>query len=75
MLVLPRLSSAADWQRALNSVKSDFVNKKLVFYDGHPQKGVDRFIDYLLLDEDFSVLAIIEAHTVDLVKEEIPIFF
>lgn len=45
----------------VNSVKSDFVNKKLVFYDGHPEKGVDRFIDYLLLDEDYSVLAIIEA--------------
>jgi type I restriction enzyme, R subunit len=45
----------------VNSVKSDFTNKRLVFYDGHPEKGVDRFIDYLLLDEDYSVLAIIEA--------------
>lgn len=45
----------------VNSVKSDFVNKKLVFYDGHPEKGIDRFIDYLLLDEDYSVLAIVEA--------------
>ncbi|MFH0767710.1 MAG: DEAD/DEAH box helicase family protein, partial [Bacillota bacterium] len=45
----------------VNSVKSNFANKKLVFYDGHPEKGVDRFIDYLLLDEDNSVLAIIEA--------------
>jgi len=45
----------------VNSVKSDFVNKKLVFYDGHPEKGVDRFIDYLLLDEDYSALAIVEA--------------
>lgn len=45
----------------VNCVKSDFVNKRLVFYDGHPEKGVDRFIDYLLLDEDFSVLGIIEA--------------
>ena len=32
-----------------------------MFYDNHPEKGVDRFIDYLLLDEDRSVLAIIEA--------------
>jgi type I restriction enzyme R subunit len=48
-------------QEEVNSVKSDFVNKKFVFYDGHPEKGVDRFIDYLLLDEDYSVLAIIEA--------------
>ncbi len=45
----------------VNSVKSDFVNKRLIFYDGHPQKGVDRFIDYLLLDEDYSVLGLIEA--------------
>jgi type I restriction enzyme R subunit len=45
----------------VNSAKSDFVNKKLVFYDGHPEKGADRFIDYLLLDEDYSVLSIIEA--------------
>ena len=45
----------------VNSVKSDFANKNLVYYDGHVEKGVDRFIDYLLLDEDNSVLAIIEA--------------
>lgn len=45
----------------VNSVKSDFVNKQFVFYDGHPEKGVDRFIDYVLLDEDYSVLGIIEA--------------
>ncbi|HKZ93676.1 MAG TPA: DEAD/DEAH box helicase family protein [Candidatus Bathyarchaeia archaeon] len=48
-------------EEEVNSVKSDFVDKKLVFYDGHPEKGVDRFIDYVLLDEDYSVLAIIEA--------------
>ena len=45
----------------VNSVKSDFVNGQFVFYDGHPEKGVDRFIDYLLLNEDRSPLAIIEA--------------
>lgn len=45
----------------VNSVKSDFTNKRLVFNDKHPEKGVDRFIDYLLLDEDYSVLALIEA--------------
>lgn len=42
-------------------MKSDFVNKNFVLYDGHPEKGVDRFIDYVLLDEDNSVLAVIEA--------------
>lgn len=45
----------------INSVKSDFISKNFVFYDGHPEKNVDRFIDYVLLDEDRSVLAIIEA--------------
>ena len=55
-----------DWlkkyiKEEINSVKSDFVNKKFVFYDGHPEKNVDRFVDYVLLDEDYSVLAIIEA--------------
>ncbi len=44
----------------VNSVKSDFVGNRFVFYDGHPEKGVDRFADYVLLDEDYSVLAIIE---------------
>jgi len=45
----------------VNSVKSDFVNKIFVFREGPIEKKVDRFIDYLLLDEDYSVLALIEA--------------
>ena len=45
----------------VNSVKSDFNNKNFVYFDGNPEKNVDRFIDYVLLDEDNSVLAIIEA--------------
>jgi type I restriction enzyme R subunit len=45
----------------VNSVKSDFMGKRFLFYDGHPEKGVDRFIDYVLLAEDYSVLAIIES--------------
>lgn len=45
----------------VNSVKSDFANKNYIVYEGSPQKGVDRFIDYVLLGEDYSVLAIIEA--------------
>lgn len=44
----------------VNSVKSDFVNHKYVHFDGNPQTG-ERFIDYLLLDQDYSVLALIEA--------------
>ena len=45
----------------VNSVKSDFVNKQFIFHDGRPEKKVDRFIDYLLLDEDYSILSLIEA--------------
>ncbi len=48
-------------QEEVNSVKSDFITKNFVFYDGNIEKNVDRFIDYVLLDEDRSVLAIIEA--------------
>jgi type I restriction enzyme, R subunit len=44
----------------VNSVKSDFVNKQFVFHEGQVEKKVDRFIDYLLLDEDYSVLSLIE---------------
>ena len=44
----------------VNSVKSDFVNHNYIFFDGNPQSG-ERFIDYALLDQDYSILAIIEA--------------
>ncbi|RLG15680.1 MAG: restriction endonuclease subunit R [Candidatus Nanohalarchaeota archaeon] len=45
----------------VNSVKSDFRQKKFVFFDGNIERNVDKFIDYVLLDEDNSVLAIIES--------------
>ena len=46
----------------VNSVKSDFRQKDFVFSDiNNIEKGVDRFIDYVLLDEYRTVLAIIEA--------------
>jgi type I restriction enzyme R subunit len=45
----------------VNSVKSDFKNKNYVLAGGSIEKDVDRFIDYLLLNEDYSPLAIIEA--------------
>ncbi len=45
----------------VNTVKSDFVNKDFVLFDGKVEKGVDKFIDYLLLADDHSPLAIIEA--------------
>jgi len=45
----------------INSVKSNFKEKSFLPFAGVIEKGVDRFIDYVLLDEDNSVLAIIES--------------
>ena len=45
----------------VNPVKSDFKNKELVYFDGNIERNIDRFIDYVLLDEDNTPLAIIEA--------------
>ena len=45
----------------VNPVKSDFKNKQLAFHEGSIEKGVDLFIDYLLLDNNYYPLAIIEA--------------
>lgn len=44
----------------VNSVKSDFKNTNFVLFEGTVAEG-DRFIDYVLLAEDNSPLAIIEA--------------
>ena len=55
----------------VNSVKSDFNQKHFVLFnvDGI-EKGVDRFIDYVLLDEDFTILAIIESKRYSLDEEK-----
>jgi len=45
----------------VNSVKSNFKTKEFVFFNKEDIGVEDRFIDYLLLDEDNSPLAIIEA--------------
>ncbi|MFH1311430.1 MAG: DEAD/DEAH box helicase family protein [Nanoarchaeota archaeon] len=45
----------------INSVKSDFRTKEYAPFNGNVEKGVDRFIDYLLLDEQKKPLALIEA--------------
>jgi type I restriction enzyme R subunit len=47
-------------KKEIDSYKSDFPNKTYVEYDGLLHRGVDPLIDYVLLDEDNSVLAIIE---------------
>lgn len=55
----------------VNSVKSDFNQKHFVFLNvNNIESGVDRFIDYVLLDEDFSVLAIIESKRYSLDEEK-----
>ena len=45
----------------VNSVKSNFKNKEFVYFNRNIERHVDRFIDYLLLDEDNTPLAIVEA--------------
>src|SRR3989344_1765009 len=45
----------------VNPVKSKFELKEYIGREAGIEKGVDRFIDYLLLDEDRSPLAIIES--------------
>lgn len=45
----------------VNSVKSNFKNKDFVLFNGVHEHNVDRFIDYVLLDEANTVLAIVEA--------------
>ena len=45
----------------VNSVKSNFKINEFIFKDANIERGVDRFIDYLLLADDNSPLAVIEA--------------
>src|SRR3989344_5157605 len=45
----------------INPVKSNFNTKEYIGREAGIERGVDRFIDYLLLDEDRSPLAIIES--------------
>ena len=57
----------------INPIKSNFKTKEFKLNEGDIERGVDRFIDYLLLDEDRSPLAIIESKktSVDIEKGEI----
>lgn len=57
-------------QKEVNSVMSNFKAKQLSYFTGLPEKGEDRFIDYLLLSEDLSPLAIIEAKRFSLDPEK-----
>jgi len=57
----------------VNSLKSDFKTKEYVLFNGEIERDKDRFIDYLLLDDDNSPIALIEAKrsSVDFKKGEI----
>src|SRR3989338_11710654 len=57
----------------INPVKSKFITKEYIGREAGIEKGVDRFIDYLLLDEDRSSIAIIESKktSIDVEKGEI----
>ena len=54
----------------VNSVKSDFNNRNFIFFNGNIERGIDRFIDYILLAEDYSVLAIIESKRFSINEEK-----
>jgi type I restriction enzyme R subunit len=55
----------------VNSVKSNFNEKHFVHFNVNIiEIGVDRFIDYVLLDDDFTVLAIIESKRYSLDEEK-----
>ena len=43
----------------VNPIKSNFQTKEYVGIEAGIERNVDRFIDYLLLDEDRSPLAIL----------------
>jgi len=45
----------------INPVKSNFQTKEYVGIEAGIERNVDRFIDYLLLDEDRTPIAIVEA--------------
>ncbi|VVB77944.1 Type III restriction enzyme, res subunit [uncultured archaeon] len=57
----------------VNPVKSKFNTREYIGRETEIERGVDRFIDYLLLDEDRSPAAIIESKktSVDVEKGEI----
>ena len=49
------------YKEEVNPVKSDIKNKRYTLASGSFEKNIDLFIDYLLLSEDNSPLALIEA--------------
>ncbi|MEK6858513.1 MAG: DEAD/DEAH box helicase family protein [Nanoarchaeota archaeon] len=60
--LLKRIGWKAEYIREeVNPIKSDFKRKEYTSDKQTIERGVDRFIDYLFLDQDHSPLALIEA--------------
>lgn len=57
-------------KREINSIKSNFKKRQYKPFDGSIEKGIDRFIDYVLVDEHQNPLAIIEAKKFSLDPEK-----
>lgn len=77
-LIDPILFDRVGWKKEYvieepNAIKSNFKMKEFKFIGDKDEKGENRFIDYLLLDEQRNPLAIIEAKktSVDIEKGEI----
>ncbi len=60
--LLKRVGWAKEYiKEEVNCIKSNFNTKEYTNDKTNIERGIDKFIDYLLLDEDYSPLAIIEA--------------
>jgi type I restriction enzyme R subunit len=57
-------------KKEVNSVKSNFKAREYKVFDGKVEKGVDRFIDYVLTDQYENPIAIIEAKRTSLNVEK-----
>lgn len=57
-------------KKEVNSLKSSFKPGGYVYFDGKIEKGKDRFIDYLLVNEHEEPIAIIEAKRFSLDAEK-----
>jgi type I restriction enzyme R subunit len=73
-LKIDKALEKAGWRKEyikeeVNSIKSNFNTKEYVLFSGNVEKG-DRYIDYLLLDENKNPLAVVEAKKTSLSVEK-----
>ena len=57
-------------KKEINSVKSNFKKRQYIPFDGNIERGVDRFVDYILTDDKENPIAIIEAKRFSLDPEK-----